>query len=175
MRFAARYPVASSQINTWQLPKKRPFGGRRQAARRVVSCGWQGFAVGHASDFHTICQHIAMSELPEQDRFQRLRVAGKHLVDTIKMIAYRAETTLVQIARERMSRTDDGRQLVASLFQTAADLHPDDGAGTLTVRRHHLANHAHDEVVRHLCAELHATATVFPGTTLRLIFELGAE
>jgi hypothetical protein len=120
-------------------------------------------------------RHIAVSELPEQDRFQRLRVAGKHLLDTIKMIAYRAETTLVQIARERMSRTDDGRQLVASLFQTAADLHPDDSSGTLTVRLHHLANHAHDDVVRHLCAELNATATVFPGTNLRLICELGAE
>jgi hypothetical protein len=120
-------------------------------------------------------RHIAVSELPEQDRFQRLRVAGKHLVDTLKMIAYRAETTLVQIVRERMARTDDGRQLVASLFQTTADLHPDDSSGTLTVRLHHLANHAHDEIVRHLCAELNANATVFPGTNLRLIFEVGAE
>ena len=41
-------------------------------------------------------RHIQVSELPEQERFQRLRVAGKHLVDTIKMIAYRAETTAVQ-------------------------------------------------------------------------------
>jgi hypothetical protein len=54
-------------------------------------------------------RHIQVSELPDPDRFQRLRVAGKHLVDTIKMIAYRAEITLVQIAREQMSRTDDGR------------------------------------------------------------------
>jgi hypothetical protein len=120
-------------------------------------------------------RHIQVSELPEQERFQRLRVAGKHLVDTIKMIAYRAETTLVQIVREQMSRTDDGRQLVASLFQTAADLAPDDSSGTLTVRLHHLANRAHDEVIRHLCAELNATATRFPGTNLRLAYELVAE
>ena len=120
-------------------------------------------------------RHIQVSELPEEDRFQRLRVAGKHLVDTIKMIAYRAETTLVQIAREQMSRTDDGRQLIASLFQTTADLHPSDSEGTLTVRLHHSANHAHDEVIRHLCAELNATATDFPGTNLRLVYELGAK
>ena len=120
-------------------------------------------------------RHIQVSELPEEERFRRLRVAGKHLVDTIKMIAYRAETTLVQIVRERMSRTDDGRQLVASLFQTAADLHPDDSSGTLTVRLHHLANHAHDEVIRHLCVELNATDIHFPGTNLRLVYELGAE
>jgi hypothetical protein len=120
-------------------------------------------------------RHIPASELPKEDRFQRLRMAGKQLVETIKMIAYRAETTLVQIARERMSRTEDGRQLIASLFQTTADLHPDDASGTLTVRLHHAANHAHDEVIRHLCAELNATATDFPGTHLRLVYELGAE
>jgi len=74
-----------------------------------------------------------------------------------------------------MSRTEDGRQLVASLFQTAADLHPDESSGTLTVRLHHLANHAQDEVIRYLCAELTATATDFPGTNLRLVYELGAE
>ena len=122
-----------------------------------------------------VSRHIQVSELPEQDRFKCLRMTGKHLVDTIKMIAYRAETTLVQIAREQMSRTEDGRQLVASLFQTAADLHPDASSGTLTVRLHHLANHAQDEVIRHLCAELTATATDFPGTNLRLVYELGAE
>jgi hypothetical protein len=65
--------------------------------------------------------------------------------------------------------------MVASLFQTAADLHAVDASGTLTVRLHPLANHAHDEVIRHLCAELNATTTDFPGTNLRLIYELGAE
>ena len=120
-------------------------------------------------------RHVQVSELPEEDRFQRLRVAGKHLVDRIKMIAYGVETTLVQIARERMSRTDDGRQLIASLFQTTADLHPVESEGTLMVRLHHSANHAHDEVIRHLCAELNATATEFPGTNLRLVYELGSE
>jgi hypothetical protein len=29
----------------------------------------------------------------------------------------------------------------------------------------------HDEVVRHICAELTPTETVFPGTELRLIYE----
>ena len=74
-----------------------------------------------------------------------------------------------------MSRLDDARQLIASLFQTEADLEPDEQAGTLTVRIHHSANRASDEVVRHLCAELNATETIFPGTNLRLAYQLGAE
>jgi len=120
-------------------------------------------------------RHIPISELPEEARFQRLSVEGKHILDTIKMIAYRAETTLVQMARERLARPDDARQLVASLFQTDADFHPDESSGTLTVRLHHSANHSHDEVIRHLCAELNATEATFPETNLRLIYELGAE
>jgi hypothetical protein len=120
-------------------------------------------------------RHITVAELPEETRFQRLSVEGKHILDTIKMIAYRAETTLVQIVRERMSRTDDARQLVASLFQTEADLQPDESAGRLTVRLHHSANRAHDEVIRHLCNELNATETVFPETNFRLVYELGSE
>jgi hypothetical protein len=32
--------------------------------------------------------------LPEEDRFSRLRTERKHFVDTIKMIAYRAESSM---------------------------------------------------------------------------------
>jgi Transposase protein len=120
-------------------------------------------------------RHIPISELPQEARFQQLSVEGKQILDTIKMIAYRAETALVQMARERLTRPDDARQLVASLFQTDADFHPDENSGTLTVRLHHSANHGHDEVIRHLCAELNATEATFPETNLRLVYELGAE
>jgi len=33
----------------------------------------------------------------------------------------------------------------------------------------------HDEVVRHICAELTATETVFPGTDLRLIYKISGS
>jgi len=37
-------------------------------------------------------KHIEVKDLPEQDRFQRLRSEKKkHFIDTIKLIAYRAE------------------------------------------------------------------------------------
>jgi len=39
-------------------------------------------------------------------------------------------------------------------------------AKTLTVRLHHLTQAAHDEAARHLCEELNATKTIFPGTEL---------
>ena len=49
---------------------------------------------------------------------------------------------------------------------------PDEEKGTLTVRLHNMTNRAHDAAVAHLCAELNATETTYPGTNLRLIYEL---
>jgi len=38
--------------------------------------------------------HVTLGELPPTERFQQLARPKKHLVDTIKMVAYRAETAL---------------------------------------------------------------------------------
>lgn len=117
-------------------------------------------------------KHVAMRDLPEEDRFKRLGTRSKYFIDTIKMIAYRAETTMAGIVREKMSRHDDARSLLRAIYATEADIMPDEAAETLTVRLHHLANRSSGETVRHLCDELNATMTNFPGTNMRLIYEL---
>jgi hypothetical protein len=117
-------------------------------------------------------RHIPYKDLPENARFDRLSTQSKHFVDTIKMIAYRAETAMAQIVRQKMSRHDDARSLLRAVYSTEVDLIPDEEAKTLTVRLHPLANMSSDEALRHLCAELNATETQFPGTELRLVYEL---
>jgi prepilin-type processing-associated H-X9-DG protein len=114
--------------------------------------------------------HIQAAQLPEKERFRRLKTQTKDFVDTIKMIAYRAETAMAHILREKMSRLDDARSLLRQLYCTEADLLPDLQAATLTIRLHHMANHSADLAIRHLCDELNATATLFPGTNLRLVY-----
>ena len=118
---------------------------------------------------------MAVASLPEQDRFTRLRMERKHFVDTIKMIAYRAESSMASLLRENLARSDDARSLLRQIFQTDADLFPDLTANTLTVRLHHLTHAAHDQAVQHLLSELNATQTIFPGTSLTLIFKLGSD
>jgi hypothetical protein len=115
-------------------------------------------------------KHLAIKDLPVEDRFQALRSEKKHFIDTIKLIAYRAETAMAALAREHMARQDDARSLMRQLYESAADLAPDPQNHTLTVRLHHLSARVHDEVIARLCNELTATETVFPGTDLRLIF-----
>ena len=91
--------------------------------------------------------HIPVKSLPEEERFTRLRTERKHFLDTIKMIAYRAETSLVSILRERLARWDDARTLIRQILETEADLLPDPTNKTLTVRIHHLTQAAHDHVL----------------------------
>ena len=43
--------------------------------------------------------HISIEELPEEARFLQLSTQSKQLVDTIKMIAYRAETAMANSLR----------------------------------------------------------------------------
>jgi hypothetical protein len=122
-----------------------------------------------------LAKHILLKDLPEQDRFYQLRSEKKHFLDTIKLIAYRAETALAQIAREKMHRLDDARSLIRQLFRTEVDLIPEQQNKTLTVRLHPLTSEVHDQVVRYLCEELTSTETVFPGTDLRLIYEIAGS
>jgi hypothetical protein len=119
--------------------------------------------------------HIPVKSLPEQDRFTRLRTERKHFVDTIKMIAYRAETCLASLLREHLARSDDARSLLRQVFNNEADLLPDLAANTLIVRFHHLAQATHDQAIAKLCSALNETQTVFPGTNLKLIFEIGSS
>jgi len=119
-------------------------------------------------------QHIPVKELPAEEKFTRLRTERKHFLDTIKMIAYRAETAMAVTLREKLTRLDDARALLRQIYQTEVDLIPDSSEKTLIVRLHHLTQAAHDTAVRFLCEELTATETFFPGTDLRLVYKLGS-
>jgi hypothetical protein len=119
--------------------------------------------------------HIPVKSLPEEDRFTRLRTERKHFVDTIKMIGYRAETSLASLLREHLARSDDARVLLRQIFHNEVDLVPDSVTSTLTVRLHHLTQAAHDQAIAQLCTTLNETQTVFPGTNLKLIFEIGSS
>jgi len=120
-------------------------------------------------------RHIEVKALPPEQRFSQLHSASKHFIDTVKMIAYRAETAMVHVLRDVLSRHDDARSLLRAVYCNEADLLPDYANGTLTVRLHHLANRSSDLAIRHLCDALTATETVFPETNLRLIYELGSK
>ncbi|NTW60402.1 MAG: hypothetical protein HGA43_14705 [Nitrospirae bacterium] len=117
-------------------------------------------------------RHVQFADLPKEDRFRMLGMKGKYFIDTIKLIAYRAETAMVNIVRQTLRRQDDARSLLRSLYAMEADILPDHDAKTLTVRLHQPANRCSRGAILHLIGELNATWIMFPGTDLRLCYEL---
>lgn len=96
----------------------------------------------------------------------------KHLVDSIKMLAYRAETALVGLLRPAYARTqEEGRTLVQEILGVPADILPDEKAGMLRIRLHGLANPRSNEAVSYLCEQLNELKINYPSTALRMHYE----
>jgi hypothetical protein len=116
-----------------------------------------------------MARKVPLKEVPEGERIRQLCPESKHFIDTVKMIAYRAESALAGEVREHLQREDDARALLRRVFVTAANLRPDYPQRTLTVELHRLGSPLQDAAVAKLCEELNATETCFPTTDLKLI------
>ena len=126
-------------------------------------------------ELQTTPSHLKWDELPETDKFERLAPSRKQLVDTVKMIAYRAETAMASIVREKLARTDDARSLLRDLFRSEADLLPDLEQRTLRVQVHPMSNPRSNRAITHLLEHLNATEFTYPGTNLRLLYEIAGQ
>jgi hypothetical protein len=117
-------------------------------------------------------KRVPVSEvLPDAD-IVKLAPEAKHLTDTIKMVAYRAETALVQCLAPHYARTEDeGRALLREILTSSADIIPDLEAKCLRVRVHALANPRSNDALAKLCETLNALQLQYPGTDLRLAYE----
>jgi hypothetical protein len=115
-------------------------------------------------------KHIPFSELAEAEKFRKQKSETKQFVDTIKMIAYRAETAMVSILREFMLKKDEARSLVRQILSAEADIMPDEASGILKVTIHSMTNPLHNRYVERLCSILNEAEVVFPGTNLRLVY-----
>ena len=154
---------AVSLDDTIEPEKVEPFMQKKAALQEAVDLLRNEVETAKAARKDTP-KHITMGELPEAERFKQLGTQSKHLVDTVKMIAYRTETAMANILREQdqMARPGEARSLLQALYQTEADILPDHEAGTLTVHLHHSANASTDAAIQKLCDELNETETMFP-------------
>lgn len=117
-------------------------------------------------------RRVAVKALPESEKIKRLRPLRKQFLDTIKMIAYRAETGLCALLRDEVGRLEDVRPLIRNLFRQDANLLPDPDHHRLTVEIHHLTNAQADQAIAKLLEKLNSLAFPYPGTNLVLNFKL---
>lgn len=117
-------------------------------------------------------KRVTLEDISVEDRPRVISPTRKHLVDTLAMMAYRAETAQVLILRDHMARNDDARSLAQALYQTTGDLVLHEEAATLTVRLHRGASSLADKAIAGLLEVLNESETCYPGTTLTLKYEL---
>jgi hypothetical protein len=101
----------------------------------------------------------------------KLATERKHLTDIIKMVAYQAESDLIALLRPHYARVDqEGRTLLHELFTAAGDIRVSDIELNITLAP--LSSPHRTQAAQGLCEILDKTATLFPGSRLRVRFAM---
>ncbi len=99
----------------------------------------------------------------------RLSRERKHLTNCIKMVAYQAESDLLALMRPHYKRADEeGRTLVTTALQSAADIEVQDGELRVTLAP--LSSQHRSQAIAAICKALNQMQVCFPGSKLRLGF-----
>jgi len=118
-------------------------------------------------------KHITWGQLDEKDKFLRLLPGRKRLMDTIRMIAYRAETAMVGLITGPTVDSPAARRLLQDLFVTEADILPDPENKELNIRVHSASRPAANRALAQLFEHLNKAEVNYPGTDMRLVYKLG--
>jgi len=115
-------------------------------------------------------KRVEVRELNER-AVVKLATERKHLTDIIKMVAYQAESDLVALLRSHYARVDqEGRTLLHELFTAAGDMRVSDSELHITLAA--LSSPHRTHAAQALCEILDKTATIFPGSHLRIRFAM---
>ncbi len=115
---------------------------------------------------------IRAAELDGEDRLDLLPQGEKLLLDIIRMSAYRAESRMMSVATVAHGKNPKNRPSLTALFRSDADIIPDHKNQELRVRILGTAGNSGDGAIEALLRALNETGTTFPGTNLRMVYEL---
>lgn len=119
---------------------------------------------------------IEVKDMPEDTKYTKLDMEGKLFQNIIKMICYRAETTVSLLLKdETYKKQEETRSLVKSIIKSKGDILPDYQQKTLTIKLYTLSTPRDNRALEKLCELLTGSETIYPGTELRLIYKLATN
>lgn len=119
---------------------------------------------------------IPLKDMPAHRRYNTVNRESKHFQNILKMICYRAETAMVNLLMPHYKKSlNEGRMLVKEIINTPADLVPDEENKTLQVNLYGLSTPRANDALHQIISDLNQTQTTFPGTDMRLQFNLGTN
>jgi hypothetical protein len=114
---------------------------------------------------------VPLADARKGQELVKLSTERKHLTNVLKMIAYQVESDLVELVRPYYKRVEDeGRTLIQSALQDAADIEPTDDQLRITLAP--LSSPHRSRVLEQLCEVLNKTNTLFPGAQLRMRYSV---
>jgi len=119
---------------------------------------------------------LKVCQMPQQERYNKLKTESKLLMNVIRMICYRAESSVAEwIAPFLAKAENEKRMVVKQIIQSNADLNPDYEKKSLTVTLHSLSADRYNHAAAELASLLNQTETTFPSTNLKMVFEITAK
>lgn len=94
-------------------------------------------------------QYIMVKDMPPGTKFNKLKTESKLFMNTIRMITYRAETTVANLLAPNYKKSEDEkRMLVKEIIASYADMIPDEEKKIPVVRLHSLSTPRANEAAK---------------------------
>ena len=116
--------------------------------------------------------HILATDLDNDDKLDMISSKQRLLLDIIRMTAYRAETRMILAVAQMQAKMTNARKLLSAVMTSDADILPDSDNAVLRVRLLGFDSDCCDHALEALIDELNETHSVFPGTNLRMVYEI---
>jgi len=156
-----------------QRPTMRGFKIAHSAVSRKIE-GLQMQEIDLKALYQKTPEKVPLKDTLGDEVVYRLKREKKHLTDLLKMVAYQVETDLLELIRADYARVnDEGRTLIQCALKSNGDLEVTEKELRLTL--HPLSSPHRSRVIRTLCEKLNATHTTFPGSKLRLVYDVKKE
>ena len=115
---------------------------------------------------------ITLLQMNEDVRYNTLKKESTYFMSTIKMICYRAETTLANILNDKYKKAEDEkRALIKEIIFSPEDLEVDTENNKLIITLHSLSTAMKNNIANQICEILNDTLTIFVGTNLTLFYK----
>ena len=126
----------------------------------------------HKAQRTDLPMHILAADLDNDHKLDMIPSRQRLLLDIIRMLAYRAETRMIPAVAQMQGKKTNARKLLSAVMTSDADILPDSDHAVLRVRLLGLGSDCCDHALEALIGELNETQTIFPGTNLRMVYEI---
>ena len=116
-------------------------------------------------------KRVSITEAVKGQEVIKLATERKRLTNILKMVAYQIESDLLNLLRPHYARVEDeGRTLIQTVLQSSASIKPTDDELHVTLSP--LSSPHRSKAVAALCEVLNKTHIRFPGSKLRMHYEV---